>query len=325
MNVSAAHGAGFDACRAAIQHYGRPYRLSSPDAQAFRGSFRNFSAAGLNLTRLHLGRSCLSQDEGAIAAGGPRYYSLVIQVGGTAQVRGAHGATVLHPGDLMLVDSHRPIAVEVTAMMQQIALNILDPEDVARLDRIAPPPGECIGRARGPAALLTDTLLSVARNADALRDIDLRAQALALLLSTLGKVPKPRPLAAGKSTKFPDAPHGAARAPEADVAGITRFIDAHLAEALDPQRIAAHFGLSRRQLYRVIAPAGLTPAALLWQRRLHRARQELRDAPDATITEIAMRCGFKDSGHFARAYRRVFGESPGESRRGPTARRGPAA
>jgi AraC-like DNA-binding protein len=56
-----------------------------------------------------------------------------------------------------------------------------------------------------------------------------------------------------------------------------------------------------------------TPRTYLQTVRLNRAHDELRaSTPDdgATVTEIAMRCGFGHTGRFAAEYRKVFGESP---------------
>jgi len=76
------------------------------------------------------------------------------------------------------------------------------------------------------------------------------------------------------------------------------------------------------QLYRITAAHDATPAALIWNRRLLRAKQTLLGAGPATITDLAYQCGFKDSAHFARAYRRAFGESPSDTRQiGRTATR----
>ena len=84
------------------------------------------------------------------------------------------------------------------------------------------------------------------------------------------------------------------------------------------EEIADHFNVSLRQLYRVSAVAGYTPAALVWRRRLERARTLLHERGSrAPITEIALSCGFKDGAHFSRSYRKTFGEAPRAARRGP--------
>ncbi len=91
---------------------------------------------------------------------------------------------------------------------------------------------------------------------------------------------------------------------------------------LAPQEIAEYFNVSLRQLYRISALSGCTPAALIWRRRLERAKSLLQDpASRAPITEIALSCGFKDGAHFSRSIARFWRSSacgspqPGDSYR----------
>lgn len=93
---------------------------------------------------------------------------------------------------------------------------------------------------------------------------------------------------------------------------ITDFLDTRLHEPdLAPRRIAEHFNISLRQLYRIVTTSGCTPAALIWKRRLDHARSLLTNGlARAPIMEIALTCGFKDGAHFSRAYRKAFGMPP---------------
>ena len=54
---------------------------------------------------------------------------------------------------------------------------------------------------------------------------------------------------------------------------------------------------------------GETPFRRLTRLRMERARELLRHS-DASITAIALECGYGDSGHFATAFRRCVGMSP---------------
>lgn len=62
---------------------------------------------------------------------------------------------------------------------------------------------------------------------------------------------------------------------------------------------------------------GMGPMAYLKIRRLHGVRQALLEAdPQSTqVSELAARWGFMNAGHFARDYRRLFGEHPRTSLR----------
>jgi AraC-like DNA-binding protein/tetratricopeptide (TPR) repeat protein len=85
------------------------------------------------------------------------------------------------------------------------------------------------------------------------------------------------------------------------------------AAGVAPRTLQKHF---RRFLDR-------TPQAVQHDLRLDRARQELlRGAPDAAVTDIALRCGFRHLGRFSVLYRGRYGESPSATLR---ARRAVAA
>ncbi|MEU6963707.1 helix-turn-helix domain-containing protein [Streptomyces chrestomyceticus] len=94
-------------------------------------------------------------------------------------------------------------------------------------------------------------------------------------------------------------------------------IDRHLA---DPRLCAAHvaaaLGISTRQLSRDFRQAGLSPSRHILERRLERARRQLRDPASAglTVADIAHRWGFASQPHFTRVFREHFGRTPGELR-----------
>jgi AraC-like DNA-binding protein len=87
--------------------------------------------------------------------------------------------------------------------------------------------------------------------------------------------------------------------------------------SLTIERIAAAFGVSRRSLYNVFAPVGVTPHAFIQNARLDRAC-ELLERPswrNAPMTRIATQCGFADPAHFSRAFHAKHGTHPTAWRR----------
>lgn len=76
------------------------------------------------------------------------------------------------------------------------------------------------------------------------------------------------------------------------------------------ERLAARLRLSRRRLDQLLALQGLTASRLIWTCRLERAAGLLRTDARASVTAIAHRCGFKDSSHFSRLFRRAYGQAP---------------
>jgi AraC family ethanolamine operon transcriptional activator len=72
-------------------------------------------------------------------------------------------------------------------------------------------------------------------------------------------------------------------------------------------------GIQRRTLLRAFRSiCGTTPSRYLRAVRLEMARQALLSPhTDATtVTQVAMRFGFRELGRFAGNYRAIFGESP---------------
>ena len=72
-------------------------------------------------------------------------------------------------------------------------------------------------------------------------------------------------------------------------------------------------GVSERTLqYAFRNILGMSPLTYLHRLRLHRAREELRNAEpgSTTVTNVAMNWGFWHFGEFSRTYKNCFGEVP---------------
>ena len=81
----------------------------------------------------------------------------------------------------------------------------------------------------------------------------------------------------------------------------------------DFRRVA---GVSQRTLLRAFRTIhGTTPHRYLHECRLSKVRQALlsSDSASETVTQVAMRFGFRELGRFATDYRARFGESPSET------------
>lgn len=88
------------------------------------------------------------------------------------------------------------------------------------------------------------------------------------------------------------------------------FIHENFAETISRQAIAQHVGLSEDHLtYCFRQELGTTPIAYLQRYRIHQAKRLLKESQQ-TITEIASRVGFSDSGYFSRIFHRETGMSP---------------
>jgi AraC-like DNA-binding protein len=80
---------------------------------------------------------------------------------------------------------------------------------------------------------------------------------------------------------------------------------------------ALTLGISKRYLHSLFAASGTTFCKELMSLRLERAARQLRDPQFAnvSVSEIAWRCGFADSSHFARRFCQRYGTPPREYRR----------
>lgn len=83
---------------------------------------------------------------------------------------------------------------------------------------------------------------------------------------------------------------------------------------LSPGQIAEMIGISTRQLERLFDRyLGTSPKKYYMEMRLERAHHLLLQT-ERGITDVALACGFVDTGHFGRVYRTRFGVSPARQR-----------
>ncbi|MCA0317769.1 MAG: AraC family transcriptional regulator [Proteobacteria bacterium] len=85
--------------------------------------------------------------------------------------------------------------------------------------------------------------------------------------------------------------------------------------ALAPEAVAAHLGVSVRQLHMLFEPTGSTFHRTLNGLRVAEARRRLVEEPDGAIAEIAFAAGFDSLPTFYRVFRALDGHTPGDYRR----------
>jgi AraC-like DNA-binding protein len=78
--------------------------------------------------------------------------------------------------------------------------------------------------------------------------------------------------------------------------------------------IASAQNVSRRTLDALFAECGATVDGVLWEVRLLRARERVKQRSDRLVS-VALESGFKTEAHFSRRYRQRFGLSPSQDRR----------
>jgi AraC family transcriptional regulator len=98
---------------------------------------------------------------------------------------------------------------------------------------------------------------------------------------------------------------------------VRAHIEAHLFEPLDAEGLAAVAGLSAYHFSRQFsARFGDSPMAYVRQRRLVAAAERLAGQTPTSLIDLALDCGFDSQEGFTRAFKRTFGEPPGQYRRG---------
>jgi AraC family transcriptional regulator len=111
------------------------------------------------------------------------------------------------------------------------------------------------------------------------------------------------------------APDGGGRLLAWQVRKVRNYIDSHIAGPVLVadlcalfQRSEAHFSRSFKRTF------GEPPHAFLVRRRVELAAQFML-ATDASLSDIALRCGFTDQAHLCKHFRQAAGETPAAWRR----------
>ena len=100
---------------------------------------------------------------------------------------------------------------------------------------------------------------------------------------------------------------------------ISDFVDANLHDSnLTCEVVAARHHVSERYLRKIFQASNGSVSDLIWSRRLEHARRDLQDPLKAhlSVASIGYGVGFKDTGHFSRAFKAKFGVTPRDSRNG---------
>lgn len=301
MSSSVRAIADFDACNLSLRHMGGAYRVDCERWWDFHGSIRCTRIGPMLVADVSVSPCVVRRDLG----GGmeiAEHYNLILQVEGSARIRQCGTEIALQPGDSTIIDSRYMSEFEAPQGFRQVAFAIPAAPVRQRFGRAPIPVARAIPGTSSAGRLLADVMISCVRNASGLQGVDLTEAAVDVFAAATGTARAPASA----------VERGLARRR----AEVEQFIDANIERHdLTPQLLARHFGISVRQLYRVTLEWGCTPSALIWSRRLARARQMLTaDRADARILEVALSCGFKDGAHFSRAYRRAFGHPPRDSR-----------
>lgn len=293
---------GREAAEAGLREHLLPLHCGPADAVAFRCSVAVAAMGDSTIADLRLDASSWARRADEIAQGGAELVQVLwLQTGRCRSHQGRHGST-LEAGAWMVLHAGRECAVEFSHNAR--CLLMLVPRGrcagwLAAVDAMSGLPLALSGPAR-IARSIVETLLRDHSSMDGRSDRALHDAVVALIDDALQRELVDRKL-----------PVPARRA--VDLAQVQVYVMDRLSDkALCAKRVAAAFGMSRRSLYNLFNPGGITPHAFIQQAKLARAGSLLRDPDwrDASITHIAEQCGFADAAHFSRAFRAHHGAAP---------------
>lgn len=239
-----------------------------------------------------------------IALDDEAFFNLIYIAEGSIELTIGGKAIALTPGTFALWDTTRPMRFVTGENLRQITFAV--PQ--AALRRVLPHADDYVGQPVDAAAdvsrLFVNHLLSLDETFG-----ELPPGAAGHVLNATLEL-----LAATLSAKVPTPPHGVSHTL---LRSALDHVERHIGEPkLDTRGIARALGISERHLHRLFEATHTTPAGWIRDRRLERCRAELRGSPNASITEIAYRWGFRDSGTFSKIYRRAYGMAPRQDRIG---------
>lgn len=89
-----------------------------------------------------------------------------------------------------------------------------------------------------------------------------------------------------------------------------QIMNDRISDPISPSIMAHELGISSRQLERLFGKyLNTSPKKYFMDLRLHRARNLLLQT-EASVTDVAMACGFESPGHFSRVFKTAFGMPP---------------
>ena len=225
---------------------------------------------------------------------------VIVQTAGESVYEQRGERVTLTPGDGLVYDVSQPHAITSTETTEHFV--VIVPHDLAfargiRLDRLSAQRFSArTGVGRLAADLIHSTFGELATIAPDCED-DLASSLLNLMFLSL--------------------PNEAAHASEALRYRIESYIRDQIRDPdLSIDQIASALRCSKRYLHMAFAASDRSIADHIWTTRLDGCRGDLERRSDRTISEIAFAWGFSSSAHFSRAFRKRFGVTPSEFRRG---------
>jgi AraC-like DNA-binding protein len=237
-------------------------------------------------------------------------YLLSLQLGGIARLRQGGRETVLKPGELGMVDAHRPFSVTLSGDVHRIVAIL--PRRMVH--RYAPMWRDLSALRIGETEPSVDLLREyVVRLADPAYAVD-GAVAEVLgenLCALLGVVVGHH--VGGLADAHPQR--------DLQLEALLAYIRCNCSDPdLSPSAAAAHLRVSVRTVHKLMERTERSFGEWLLDERLHRCVRMLQDPTQVRhkISDIAWTCGFNDLSHFNNVFRSRLDTTPSDLRRGAT-------
>jgi AraC-like DNA-binding protein len=264
--------------------------------EPFEGTELNLQLDRLHLARVRGSSHVVERPAEVIRTSPADSIAVYLTVFGEAFFYHDDGVLTLRPGQALICDADRPFMRGFSRGLEELAIKVPRPvfREVTGLDSVRGPLVRDFAQGDGAARTLARLIDRAVRPGGAeLVDEGVVLQLLASMT--------------GGRTADPGTVH---------LANARAFIEDHLTDpGLGAARVAAGVGISERHLSRAFATAGVSLPQFVLARRLEMARALLGSTPQATIAEIAARCGFGSAAYFSQAFRAHFGVRAADVRR----------
>lgn len=251
----------------------------------------------------------LDRSPAMAARGGGENYMVSTQITGSMAIRSGEADIVLRPGDVGILDTTQPFSAKMLGDTSRAIVLI----EKRRFGSSPPlPNGTPAGILTGAhpyGRIIRQYILSLTDiDHDHPPDIaDALTGTLANAISYAGST-----IRLNSTSRKTITTHD-----------VNDYISSHYSDStLTPTYIAAALGISLRKLFALYEGAPLSVEQTIIRARLHAVLDIISslDFRHETLTSIAIRCGFKDSAHFSRKFRQLYGVSPSSLRAGSAIR-----
>ena len=272
-----------------------------PAARSFEAAEVNLQLERVHLARVRGSRHLVERSADLIEARPAGAIAAYVTIMGEAFFEQDGQRRVLRPGQLLVCDADRPFVRGFGHGLDELAVKVPRPEfsSLTGLATVREPVVVDVRPGQNPHGRALARLVGRAVRRECPVPAD--EQAVLELVSVL---------AASSHVGLPVAHRAAARS----------FIEEHFTDpTLCAADVAAGTGISERHLSRLFAAAGTSVPRHILSRRLDAAYSMLtaEAANSLRTSDVAARCGFTSVAYFSQAFRKRFGITAGEVRRGP--------